>query len=75
MLLEELCTTYGLERGLIAGALVLFQVNPGSEVHLNCGFKDTGLKVGATPSRMIGVIECATGAVLYEWDGDRSFQD
>jgi hypothetical protein len=47
----------------------VFQANSAHEIGLSRGLKDTGLKVGATPNKMIGVIECATGEVLYEWNG------
>jgi hypothetical protein len=70
MTIRELCTAYQLAPVTLSGALLLYQLNPIAEVGISTGFKDTGLKVGPTPAKKIGVIKEATGAVLYEWDGD-----
>jgi hypothetical protein len=64
------CERHGLEPGLVAGSMLIFQQNPAYPVHMTNDFEPTGLMVGATPSKRIGVIDEATGAVLFEWDGD-----
>jgi hypothetical protein len=67
--IQQIAKRYGALPQTIASAMILFQANPVQEIGICHGLKDTGLKVGATPNKMIGVIECATGEVLYEWNG------
>jgi hypothetical protein len=70
MAIDEICAAYpGVTPVLLASSAVLFRINPAHPVHLSVGLKDTGLVVGATPSKRIGVIVEATGEVLGEWNG------
>ena len=73
MTIDEVCAAYGFDREFIATTVILLQADPAHEVHLygydhDTGLANTGLAVGVTPSQRAGVINEATGEVLWEME-------